>query len=275
MNALARGLQVLEELTLASQPLGVTELSKRLGIDKSTTHRLLAILRGNGFAEQDPDTRLYRPTSKVIWLGSHLLARFDVRNHAAPYLRELAQKTGFASHLVILAQGRALYVGQERSPSTITVDIPIGGVAPPTCTAVGKALLADLDGGELRPYLERLEPHTAKTIVEPERLQADLALTRERGFAVDDEEFHIGVRCVASPIRDYAGRANAAIGVSGPAADLHADLLPQVAVTVRQVAEAISMRLGHYDSASVGDRSRPQSAVVSEIANIQELNLWN
>ena len=64
-----------------------------------------------------------------------------------PYLRELAQKTGFASHLVVLAQGRALYVGQERSPSTITVDIPIGGVAPPTCTAVGKALLADLDGG--------------------------------------------------------------------------------------------------------------------------------
>ena len=262
MNALTRGLQVLEELTLASRPLGVTELSKRLGIDKSTTHRLLAILLGNGFAEQDPDTRLYRPTSKMIWLGSHLLARFDVPNHATPYLRDLAQTTGFASHLVVLAQGRALYVGQERSPSTITVDIPIGGVAPPTCTAVGKALLADLVGDELRPYLEKLEPHTAKTIVEPERLQADLALTRERGFAVDDEEFHIGVRCIASPIRDYAGRAHAAIGVSGPAADLHANLLPRAAAAVRQAAEAISARMGHYDSASVGDRSRSQSTVV-------------
>jgi IclR family transcriptional regulator, acetate operon repressor len=93
-------------------------------------------------------------------------------------------------------------------------------------------------------------------------LQTDLALTRERGFAVDDEEFHIGVRCVAAPIRDSAGRANAAIGVSGPAADLHAELLPRVADAVRQVAEAISARMGHYDSAYVGDRSRPQSAVV-------------
>lgn len=262
MNALARGLLVLEELALANQPVGVTELARRQGIDKSTAHRLLGTLVASGFAEQDPSTRLYRPTSKLIWLGSHLLARVDVRNHATPYLRELAQKTGFASHLVVLAQGRALYVGQERSPSTITVDIPIGGLAPPTCTAVGKALLADLEAEELRPYLERLEPHTAKTIVEPERLQADLALTRERGFAVDDEEFHIGVRCVASPIRDYAGRANAAIGVSGPAADLHAELLPRVAAVVRQVAEAISTRMGHYDSASVRDRSQPQSAVV-------------
>jgi IclR family acetate operon transcriptional repressor len=163
---------------------------------------------------------------------------------------------------VVLAQGQALYVGQERSPSTITVDIPIGGVAPPTCTAVGKALLADLEADELYPYLERLERHTAKTIVEPERLQADLALTRDRGFAVDDEEFHIGVRCVASPIRDYAGRANAAIGVSGPAADLHAELLPRIAVAVRQVAETISARMGHYDLASGRDRSQPQSAVV-------------
>jgi IclR family transcriptional regulator, KDG regulon repressor len=261
MNALARGLLVLEELVLTNHPVGVTELAKRQGIDKSTAHRLLGILVSSGFVEQDPSTRLYRPSSKVIWLGSHLLARFDVRNHATPYLRDLAQKTGFASHLVVLAQGRALYVGQERSPSTITVDIPIGGVAPPTCTAVGKALLADLEAEELRPYLERLEPHTAKTIVEPEQLQTDLTLTRERGFAIDDEEFHIGVRCVAAPIRDSAGRANAAIGVSGPAADLDAERLPRVAAAVRQVAEAISARMGHYDSASDGDRSRPQSAV--------------
>ncbi len=248
MNALARGLLVLEELALAHQPLGVTEIAKRLDIDKSSAHRLLGILIGSGFAEQEPDTRLYHPTSKIIWLGSHLLARFDVRNHAKPYLRDLAQETGFASHLVVLAQGRALYVGQERSPSTITVDIPIGGVAPPGCTAVGKALLAELDVDELRPYLEHLEPHTAKTIVDPGQLVSELALTRERGFALDDEEFHIGVRCVAAPIRDFAGKATAAIGVSGPASDLTTRAVPRVAAAVCHVAEAISSRMGHYDT---------------------------
>jgi IclR family KDG regulon transcriptional repressor len=254
MNALSRGLLVLQELALANQPLGVTELARRVGVNKSAAHRLLAILIESGFVEQDSTTRLYRPTSKMIWLGSHLLSRFDVRNQATPYLRDLAQRTGFASHLVVLAQGRALYVGQERSPSTITVDIPIGGVAPPTCTAVGKALLADLDAHALQPYLEKLEPHTAKTIVDPGQLRTELALTRERGFAVDDEEFHLGVRCVASPIRDYAGKAHAAIGVSGPAADLQAQEVPRVAAAVRQVAEAISVRMGHYDSGTSADR---------------------
>jgi IclR family transcriptional regulator, KDG regulon repressor len=262
MNALARGLVVLEELVSAEQPLGVTELAKRLGIDKSAVHRLLATLIASGFVEQDQSTRLYRPTSKTIWLGSRLLARFDVRNHAAPYLGELARRTGFASHLVVLAQGRALYVGQERSPSTITVDIPIGGIAPPTCTAVGKALLADLTPDELLPYLDRLERHTPKTIVTPEALRSELALTQQRGFAVDDEEFHLGVRCVASPIRNHAGKATAAIGVSGPVADLHLELLPRVAEVVRHVAEAISARMGHYDPAVDPTRPTGQSAVL-------------
>jgi DNA-binding IclR family transcriptional regulator len=274
MNALARGLLVLDELVRAGQPLGVTEIARRLEIDKSATHRLLAVLIASGFVEQDATTRMYRPTSKLIWLGSRLLARFDVRDLALPYLRELALKTGFAAHLVVLAQGRALYVGQERSPSTITVDIPIGGVAPATCTAVGKALLADLPPDELMPYLEQIERHTPHTIVEPERVRAELTVTRERGFSIDDEEFHLGVRCVAAPIRDHAGRAAAAIGVSGPAADLHHELLPRVAASVCQVAEVISARMGHYDSVSGAERIRSDVAIAHREPS-QGVEEWN
>jgi IclR family KDG regulon transcriptional repressor len=246
VNGLARGLEILQTLTLADEPLGVTELAGRVGADKSTVHRLLTTLVRSGFVEQDTMTRLYRPTSKLVWMGSRLLARIDVRNHAVPYLNELARRTGFASHLVVLAQGHALYIGQERSPSTITVDIPLGGVAPAYCTAVGKVLLADLPPSGRLPYLADLRRHTDKTIVDLDALDLELALVRERGYAVDDEEFHLGVRCVAAPIRDHGGRATAAIGVSGPASDLPIEAVPAVVRTVLAVAEKISSRLGHH-----------------------------
>lgn len=255
MNALTRGLQILETLTAADAPLGVTELAHRVGADKSTVHRLLGTLQATGFVEQDGATRLYRPTGKLIWMGSRLLARIDVREHAAPLLKELAQRTGSASHLVVLAQGQALYVGQERSPSTITVDIPLGGVAPTYCTAVGKVLLAGLPPSALAPYLSDLRAHTAKTIVDADALRRELAAVGERGYAVDDEEFHVGVRCVAAPIRDHAGRTAAAIGVSGPATDLRAEFVPAVAAAVCEVAATISARMGYPVPAADGRRA--------------------
>lgn len=225
MRSLSRGLAALDVLMGADRAWGTTELAERLGVDKSVASRLLRSLADTGFAARGADRR-YRLGPKLARLRGGFPP--DLRERMRPLLTALAAETGECAHLAVLVGCRAFYLDKAESTALLRVDHPVGLLAPLHCTALGKVLLAFADA----PLPAALERFTPATIAEPAALAAELELTRARGFAIDDEEFSAGIRCVAAPVRGPDGRAVAAIGVSGPTGRLAPDRLAVIGARI-------------------------------------------
>jgi DNA-binding IclR family transcriptional regulator len=239
IQTLARGLQIINALADAEDGLSITELAERFAVDKGNMSRFLQTLASYGYAEKAADNRRYYLGPQVIRLSRSLLTRMKLREVAKPFLGELVKATGECAHLAILAQGQALYVDQAESPSALRVTTSVGTLAPLHCTALGKVLLAFANA----PIAEPLDSYTIRTITDPAALQRHLDGVRQQGYALDDEEYEAGVRCIAVPIFDYRERCVAAMGISGPTSRLPLETLPRVAVTVQQIGKALSARL--------------------------------
>lgn len=240
IQALARGLKLLELLAAGDVDVGVTELAGQMGIDKSSVSRLVQTLAAYGFAEQDPMSRRYRLGPQIVRLSRSLLARMPLRDEAKPYLRALVNRTGECAHIAILAQGQALYIDQVESPASLRVTTGVGTLAPLHCTALGKCLLAFDSRAEIPA---ELPPFTARTITDHKSLAAHLEQTRRQGYAVDDEEYDYGVRCVAAPVYDFRGKVIGAIGISGPAGRMTLERVADFAAIVKEVSQRLSDRM--------------------------------
>ena len=247
IQSLARGLDILIILAEANQPMGVTELAQLLKVDKSSVFRLLSTLASRGFVGQDDDTRRYRPGLRIVELSRRVLDRVELRSVARPWLKRLQQDTGESVHLAILTDGRAVYVEQEASAATLNVNTEIGGQAPVHCTAIGKALIAYLSPEDLERCLGQAELtcYTPRTITALRELVPHLESVRERGYAVDDEEFDPGVRCVAAAIRDHRGKVVASVGISGPSIRVTLGRIPELGEVVMETARQISQLIGY------------------------------
>lgn len=239
IQSLARGLKILDLLAEAGNGLSVTELAEALGVDKASASRLVATLERHGYVEKDPATRRCYLGPQVVGLSRSVLARLPLREAARPFLRQLMEATGECAHLAIPAQGKALYIDQVESPATLRVNAQVGTMNPLHCTALGKALLAF---GELT-LPAPLEAFTPRTITEPETLRRHLEEIRRRGYAVDDEEFDLGVRCVAAPVFDFDGRLAGSIGISGPSTRITPERMPALAASVVEIGKALSERM--------------------------------
>lgn len=240
IQSLARGLRILEMMAASTDTVGITELADELGIDKSSVSRLVQTLANYGYAKQDPQSRRYRLGPQIIWLSRNLLARMPLRDEARPFLGLLVERTGECAHLAILAQNQALYIDQVESPASLRVTTGVGTLAPLHCTALGKSLLAFNNHAEIP---EALPAFTLRTITDPDTLRLHLEQTRRQGYAVDDEEYELGVRCVAAPVKDYRGSAVGAIGISGPAGRLTLDRVMEFAKIVMQISSELSERI--------------------------------
>ncbi|MHB1004528.1 MAG: IclR family transcriptional regulator [Chloroflexota bacterium] len=251
MNALERGLTILDILAGSDRALGVTEIGAEIGVDKSSVHRLLATLTAHGYTEQSPETKRYHLSTKIVQLGRQVTAKVKLLDEAKPFVRAIALQTAQSAHLAVLRNFQVVYLDEAVPTTSLRVDVPVGGLAPAHCTALGKALLCELNDGELSRFVAtgQLTVHTPRTISTHEALRAELATVRQRGYAVDDEEFHIGVRCIAAPVRDHTGKIVAAIGVSGPAQQHAPAAIPALAAAVIETACTLSHRLGFFPAA--------------------------
>jgi IclR family KDG regulon transcriptional repressor len=239
IQSLARGLKILDLLGQSQDGMSITELAEILGVDKGSASRQVSTLARYGFAERDGITRRYHVGPQVVSLSRSVLTRLPLREAAKSFLRELMERTGECAHLAVSAQGKALYIDQVESPATLRVNAQVGTMNPMHCTALGKALLAF---GDVESPA-RLEAFTARTITEPERLRGHLDEIRRQGYAVDDEEFDQGVRCIAVPVFDYRGKVTGSIGISGPSTRITRARLPELAAIVVEIGKALSARL--------------------------------
>ncbi len=239
IQSLARGLRILEILADSPKGISVTELAEMLDLDKGSASRLVSTLANYGYAEKDPISRRFSLGPQVVSLSRSLLSRLPLREVAKPFLREPMEKTGECAHAGILAQGRVLYIDQVESPASLRVNAEIGSLSPLHCTALGKVMLAYCRG--IMP--DSLERFTDRTLTTPEALRRDLETVREKGYAVDDEEFDLGVRCVAAPIFDYREKVIGSIGISGPVTRMTPAKMPDYAGLVVKIAGALSEKM--------------------------------
>ena len=262
VQVLERSLGILELLCSEGPELSLIELSERLRLHKSTTHRLVGVLEQHRFVEKSSNNGKYRLGLKLFELGSKALAHLDWRERARRFLQRLAFETGETAHLCILDDGEVLYLEKVEAPRTVRVPSIVGRRYPAHCGAAGKTLLAFQPEEEIEELIKRrgLKAYTRNTLTTPAQLREGLRLVREQGYAIDNEEFEEGLECIGAPIRDYSGKVVAAISIAGPAFRITEDKLPVLARSVIEAAQELSDDLGYRGETVKKERS----AVVDE-----------
>ena len=247
IQSLARGLNILGMLADSDEPMTLTEIAQNLSVDKSTAFHLLGTLASHGFVEQDAKDRQYKMGLRVVELSRRALDRIELRPVAKASLKRLQRSVGESCHLAVLGGGHVVYVDSVESGANLNVNTEIGRRAPVHCTAIGKALIAWLSPEDLKGLVDGapLTRFTPRTITTLRELVSHLETVRERGYAVDDEEFDTGVRCVATAVRDYRGKVVASVGISGPAIRVTLERVPEIGQMVMETAQEVSRLLGH------------------------------
>lgn len=232
LQSLTRGLRALDFMAEQGTAVRLSDVADTLDVSRPNASHLLKALVAAGYAEKDSNRR-YRATGRVQTSRQRSLEDVVACREAwHPALRELQARTGECAHMAVLVKSKIWYLDKVDSPHQLKIDHPIGMLSPLHCTALGKAFLAF---GSAEPE-DPLTGYTAKTITTRARLAEELRLTQARGFAVDDEELDLGIRCVASPIFDRRGAMIAAIGVSGPSVRVSTGQLLDLGNIVREVS---------------------------------------
>lgn len=222
------------------------ELCQAVGLHKSTVFRIISTLEAAAYLEKRPATGRYRPGPKLGRLEAMLLRTQPLRWAALPPLQDLARRTGETAHIGVLYQGEAVTVEIVEGTHSVRMHSSVGRRAPAHASALGKAILAYVSEAERDELIDRfgLPALTARTITDPARLRKHLRDVRRRGFAVDDEELEAGLRCIAVPLLDAAGRPRAAMSISGPASRLAASRDEERVRVLHQMARRTAAMLG-------------------------------
>jgi IclR family transcriptional regulator, KDG regulon repressor len=245
LSSVTSALLVLKAFSAEEAEIGISSLAKRLGLAKSTTHRLAVTLTAEGFLEQNPETGRYRLGLSLFTLGALARRRMDVSNVSRPLLGVLRDKFQEASTLAILSGHSIMFLHNMESGQAIGIRAHIGDLKPAFCTAEGRVLLAFGPAAQAAEVLNgERSPRTANTETSPAALRRMLDEVRTSGFAIDDEESEEGMRCLAAPVRDISGKVIAAVGLAGPTQRLTKKALRALAPEVVATGEAISVRLG-------------------------------
>ncbi|WP_202081689.1 IclR family transcriptional regulator [Caldalkalibacillus salinus] len=252
IQSVDRALKILELLKDHPQGLGVTELANRFGVAKSTIHRLLMTLEHHQYIQQDETQGTYQLGLKFLEMNEIVVGNLDIVRIARPVLERLSEEAGEISHLVMLDQDEILYIDKVETSSTIRIYSQTGKRAPLYCTGVGKAIIAHIDHPQQRKLVDKMDyqPYTKHTICDRESLLIELDKIKSQGYAEDNEEHELGIRCIAAPIFDHEGRANYAVSVTGPLTRMSDNRIEALIPKVKEAALQVSRKLGYHSSIS-------------------------
>lgn len=246
IHVIDRAAQILDCFGFDHQELSVSEIGAKTGLHRSTAHRILMALEYNDLIKQNPSTGKYHLGIKLFKLGHQAVSQLNLREICRPFLSRLMNDTKETIHLAVLDDDQVLYLDKVEGPHALRMPSRVGRYIPTYCTSLGKAMLSCLDDQEVKSILRRqtLKPHTENTVKNINQLLADLRSVRKRGYAVDNEEIEIGLRCVGAPLRDYTGGMVGAISVAAPSARLSEKNTPVIGRMVIAIAAEISEQLG-------------------------------
>ncbi len=254
VRAVERAIALLKAFSPADPELGVTDLGRKLGLHKSTVHRLLVTLEQEGFVRQNPGTGRYRLGLPLLELGSVVITTMEMRQVARPYLEEVHRVCGETVHLGILDEGEVVYIDKIESTRRIRMYSQVGRRAPAHCTGLGKVLLAALPATALDQVIQRrgLRGYTPRTLTSPDAVRNHLAIVRQQGYSVDAGEHEDLIRCAAAPVFDHTGQVVGAISIAAVGVDIESPRFKEYVSLVRKCARSISEGLGHGRAVAAG-----------------------
>ncbi len=241
-STLSKGLMILEALTAANGSVGVSDLSRQLGLTKSNTFRLLKTLSVLGYVRHEPD-KTYSATLKTWQVGRSVVENMNLRSAAEPMMNHLSQETKETIYLAVRDGLRVVYIDKVESLQPIRSWNPIGGTAPLHCVGTGKAILAANYSQLREAMIGRLEAFTDQTITEAAVLDKDMEATRLRGYAIDSGEFRVNIHSLGAAILLPDGEVIGALGISVPDVNLNAGDVERYGTLVQLAAQSVSQAL--------------------------------
>ncbi|SFE99042.1 IclR family transcriptional regulator [Alteribacillus iranensis] len=242
-NSLVRGLEVLKLFNAERPTLSLAEIASHLGVSRTTPYRILYTLEELGYVSQDPESKRYALTPKVLELGFSYLKSLQLPELARPYLEKLRDFTGASSHMGVLQDNEIVYIVRAPSNRVSNVTINVGTRLPIYATSMGKCLLAHLTNEEREEFLTSslLEPLTSSTKTGRDELKADLDDIQGKGYAISKGEFEEGIWSVACPILGKDNKVIAAINIAAPQhtikeATFNEEIIPAVCDTAKEIS---------------------------------------
>jgi DNA-binding IclR family transcriptional regulator len=241
VRAVERAMQILSAFDGEHAERRVSEIAQATGLHKATTHRIMMTLLNGGFLERAHDGERFRLGIRVVELGLRALRGLDLRRAAFPYMQQLVERFNEACTLGVFDRGQVLLLEIVHSRYALTIGDKVGRQMPAHCTASGKVWLAFLPPEVVEPILNApLAAYTEKTITSPARLREEFEVVRQRRYALNDEEFEVGLRAVSAPIWDIDDNLIAALTMPGPTNRITPQRIPEIAQALVEAAEAIS-----------------------------------
>ncbi len=243
-----RVFDILEALSASSSPLGLSEIARKTGMSKSTLHRLLFSMCARHYVEKNADST-YSIGYKLIETVSLHINHLELLTEAKPFLTNLMRDLDLTAHLGILDGCDVVYLEKMDIYPNTRLYTQVGYRSPAYCSSMGKCLLACLSGDELDEALYhcKFEKYTPNTITDARAFKRYLRIVRRQGWAMDNEEYQIGHRCIGAPVFDYRGSPVAAISASGSISQLPDDKLELVIREVKESAARLSQRMGYVE----------------------------
>ncbi len=243
--SLEKGIKILELLVQHGE-LSVSEAARLMDTNRAGSHRFISTLKDLGYVEKNGNNK-YQPTLKIMKLATKVANRFEIRRIARPYMHRLSMKYKETINLGFFKNHEIIHLDKIDSLEVLRMDSALGDKAPAYCTGLGKAILAFLPDHELTNYLENIELKllAPNTITDKDRFMSELSKIRRDGYAIDDEEMAMGLRCIAVPIFDHNAYPAYALSISGPSMRQTHRILEAMEIDIMQVASELSTILGN------------------------------
>lgn len=250
VQSLSRALKLLNALAVHPAGLSLSEVAGHVGLPNSTAHRLLTTLQNERYVRFETERSVWLIGVQAFRVGAAFVRSRDLVTIARPYMRRLMERSGETVNLAIADRGEVIYIAQVETQKMMRAIAGPGGRAPMHCSGVGKALLAVTAPEAADKLLGAMEftRETAQTLITRQDLERDLDEVRAQGYAVDNEENAVGLRCVAAVIYDEHASPLAALSVSGPTARITEQRIPLLGEAVAGIAAEITAEIGGHRS---------------------------
>ncbi len=246
IRVINRAFDIIELLAHTNHPMSLSEIVSESGISKTTAYRLLRTMHERHYVEKGKDNCYTIGIQLIETVSSHING-LELQTESKPILASLREDLNLTAHLGILDGGDVIYVEKLDLYPTTRLYTQVGYRSPAYCSSMGKCMMACLSGDELDEILYHLkfEKYTPNTISTAKELKQHLKKVRSQGYAMDDQEYMSGHRCIGAPVFDYRGDAIASISASGPISQVTDEKLPLVIREVKKAAAEISRRMGY------------------------------
>jgi DNA-binding IclR family transcriptional regulator len=242
-----RALNILEYLIACNKAVGIKDISERLKIPKVSVFRIMKSLEAKGYVNNQGRSGLYVLGAKIVSMGNAISRDANLSQIANPYMFELARKTGQTVQLGILFEYQVMYIDQIRTTDSLSLIVPTRKPFAVNTSAGGKVLVSNLEPERMQEFLEKtiLEANTQKAVVDKRQFYKKLIRVKKQGYAVDDEEFARGIRCIAAPIYNNTGENIASLGITGHTREITDEKMQGMVNDTLGIANKISAALGY------------------------------